>query len=298
MLSVNVGPLAFPLPPLLVLGGVLLAVAVARGVTSQHLRTLARRAGTRVAPAERRAATWQAEWSIWRAVLAGLVAARAAHVGLHATAYATTPLSILDVRDGGWMAWPGVLAGAAVLAWCALRGPAPRTAVFGGGAAGLAAWGLAGLLLLPGDTARPLEAASRVPLTALEAAPGSAPQALAALQDGRPLVVNLWATWCPPCREEMPVFAEAEQRHPGVRFLMVNQGEGVAVVQRYLARERLVLKDVWLDPASALGPAVGSRGLPTTLFLDPQGRQVAAHTGAINAAALGAQIKRLQAASR
>ena len=123
------------------------------------------------------------------------------------------------------------------------------------------------------------------------------PVSLATYKTGRPVVVNFWATWCAPCREEMPVFAEAQRRHPEVRFLMVNQGENAAIVQRYLARENLALQDVFLDPASALGPAVGSRGLPTTLFLDAQGRRVHAHMGALNAAALATQVRRLQAAS-
>ena len=46
----------------------------------------------------------------------------------------------------------------------------------------------------------------------------------AALQDyvGKPLVVNLWATWCPPCRREMPVLAKAQQDNTEVNFLFVN----------------------------------------------------------------------------
>jgi thiol-disulfide isomerase/thioredoxin len=193
------------------------------------------------------------------------------------------------------MPWPGVAVGVAVLAWRGTRWPAGRRALAAGGTVGLLAWAAAGAVLRPADTPQSLAAAGAVPLTALATPTASAPVPLGSLQDGRPLVVNLWATWCAPCREEMPVFAEAQRRHPDIRFLMVNQGESATIVQRYLARENLALQDVFLDPASALGPAVGSRGLPTTLFLDAQGRRVHAHMGALNAAALATQVRRLKA---
>ena len=298
MVSITLGPLAFPLPPLLVLGGLVLALVLARFMAARGL----------AADARPEAAS-RAESAVWLAGLCGLASARAAHVLTNLDVYVDSPLAMLDFRDGGWMPWPGVAVGVAVLAWRGTRWPAGRRALAAGGTAGLLAWAAAGAVLRPADTPQSMAAAAAVPLTALAtptatptstaaATPtGAAPVPLAALQDGRPLVVNLWATWCAPCREEMPVFAEAQRRHPEVRFLMVNQGENAVIVQRYLARENLALQDVFLDPASALGPAVGSRGLPTTLFLDAQGRRVHAHMGALNAAALATQVRRLQAAS-
>ena len=59
----------------------------------------------------------------------------------------------------------------------------------------------------------------------------------------------------------------------------------------YLQREGLALDGVWLDAASQAGPAFGSRGLPTTLFFDAQGRRVDAHFGVLNAAALQARLQ-------
>ena len=50
---------------------------------------------------------------------------------------------------------------------------------------------------------------------------------------GQPLVINLWATWCPPCRREMPVLAQAQKEHPDIRFLWINQGEDATAVMRY-----------------------------------------------------------------
>ena len=141
---------------------------------------------------------------------------------------------------------------------------------------------------------------------AAEEQPSSAPLFAATLSDlddkpialerykGKPLVVNFWARWCGPCRAEMPVLAAAQQREPGVRFLFVNQGEPASAVQAYLQREGLPLHDVWLDPASAFGPAVGSRGLPTTLYLDAQGRRVSSHFGPLNAASLQVALQALR----
>jgi thiol-disulfide isomerase/thioredoxin len=111
---------------------------------------------------------------------------------------------------------------------------------------------------------------------------------------GRPLVVNLWASWCGPCRQEMPVLAAAQQREPRIGFVFVNQGESAATVRAYLASLGRPLHEVLLDPGSTLGPAVGSHGLPTTLFVDTRGHVVDAHFGVLNAAALQSRLRPLR----
>ena len=65
-------------------------------------------------------------------------------------------------------------------------------------------------------------------------------------------------------------------------------------MRAYLADQGLSLQDVWLDPAMRVGPAIGSRGLPTTLFLDADGRQVEAHVGVLSATALEARLRALR----
>lgn len=277
MLSLTLGPLALPLPPLLLGAGL--------GVALLLLRLLAPRAA-REALANR----------LWLALALGLLAARVLYLLRHAEAYAASPWAMLDVRDGGWLPVGGAVAGLAVLL---LQAPSERTlrrplllAAF----AGLAAWQIAdGLALRRGAGAQALPAVHLVALPLVAAPPGAGAQPLPSLRDGRPLVVNLWASWCGPCRAEMPMLAAAQQRERGVRFLFVNQGETPATVQAWLARERLPLQDVWLDPAAVLGPALGSRALPTTLFVDAQGRRVAAHVGALNEAALHVRLQELVA---
>ena len=64
--------------------------------------------------------------------------------------------------------------------------------------------------------------------------------------EGRQTVVNLWATWCPPCQREMPVLQKAQAARPDVHFVFVNQGESAQQVAAYLARSGLQLRNVLL----------------------------------------------------
>lgn len=100
------------------------------------------------------------------------------------------------------------------------------------------------------------------------------------------MVINLWATWCPPCRREMPVLAQAQSVFPDVVFVMVNQGESAPAIHAFLEREGLQFAHVLRDPTSLTMHAVGSRGLPTTLFFDEQGRLTDSHVGELTMARL------------
>jgi len=91
------------------------------------------------------------------------------------------------------------------------------------------------------------------------------------------------------------MLAAAQQRQAVVGFLFVNQGESHGAVRAYLIDQDLPLREALLDAGSKLGPAVGSRGLPTTLFYDDRGRLVDAHFGVLNAAALEARLRQLRA---
>jgi thiol-disulfide isomerase/thioredoxin len=108
------------------------------------------------------------------------------------------------------------------------------------------------------------------------------------------MVVNLWATWCPPCRREMPVLAAAQKQETGVSFVFVNQGEEGSTAQRYLNIEKLDLANVLLDPGARLGREVGSGSLPTTLFYDTNGRLVDTHLGQLSAASLASKLSKIR----
>lgn len=272
MLSISIGPLALPVLPLVLMLAVWAAATLAR----------------RVAPMELGPA---AENTVWSAAGLGLIAARLVHVVRYADAYFATPWTLVDMRDGGWHAAAGWAVAALWLAWRSWRQPACRRAL------ALAALG-AGLIWTAGLAAVWLAdakpAQQQAPDVMLTEFNGSRTLSLPQLIAGKPTVVNLWATWCGPCRAEMPTLAAAQQNTPDVAFVFVNQGEPQATVAAYLQRSGLSLSNVWLDPASQLGPASGSRGLPTTLFFDATGKRQDAHFGMLNAAALRVQLDRLR----
>jgi thiol-disulfide isomerase/thioredoxin len=108
-----------------------------------------------------------------------------------------------------------------------------------------------------------------------------------------PRVVNLWATWCPPCRREMPMMAELAADTEGVAFVFANQGEGKQAVRRYLASAGLSLETILIDPFSALSRFYGAPGLPATLFIDAEGILRHAHLGEISREVLQSNIDRL-----
>lgn len=281
MMSFSLGPMALPVAPVVLLGAVWGASWLASRLASRLALRSAPIGGTQ-APAA------MAGNTVITAAWLGLLAARLVYLALDADLYRAAPWSVFDLRDGGWHAPAGVLVGAGWLVWRAWRWPALRKSLAVAGLSGILFWIAASAAIRLGTS----QAMPSVMLTELG---GSAPVSLAQAARGRPVVVNLWATWCGPCRQEMPTLAAAQQRETAVGFLFVNQGESPAAVHAYLASQGLALREVLLDSSSQLGPAVGSQGLPTTLFYDARGRQVDAHFGVLNAAALASRLRQLKA---
>jgi len=89
---------------------------------------------------------------------------------------------------------------------------------------------------------------------------------------GRAQVLTLWASWCPPCRAEIPVVAALAPSlvARGIDVILVNQGESPADTQGFLTDQHITLP-VWYDRQGALATAVASRDLPTTVFVDARG---------------------------
>jgi thiol-disulfide isomerase/thioredoxin len=98
---------------------------------------------------------------------------------------------------------------------------------------------------------------------------------------GQGLVVNFWATWCPPCIEEMPSVLRLKRAAPdGVAVLAVNEDrEGAAVAAAFLEKNGWRELGLTVDRKGALLRALKIVGLPTTVLITPDGREAARLTG-------------------
>ncbi|MCC6470613.1 MAG: TlpA family protein disulfide reductase [Alphaproteobacteria bacterium] len=94
---------------------------------------------------------------------------------------------------------------------------------------------------------------------------------------GRVVVVNLWATWCVPCIKEMPslerLTAKVKDRPVAVMSISQDRG-GAKQVARFLEKQGLKTLPIYLDPKGTALRAIGGRGLPTTVIIDREGREV------------------------
>lgn len=258
MLTVNIGPVALALDHLLLLLALGLATLVGWRV--------ARRGGD------------NPESSLFNLFIAGLLCARIGFVAAYWPLYRDDLLQIVDIRDGGFRPWTGALAVLIGALWIAWRKPGRRRPLGWGLASGALFW------LLASWASHLYEQGTQLPHLSLKNAQGQE-VALDSLR-GKPLVINIWATWCPPCRREMPVLQQAQHEYPQVTFLFVNQGETPQIVTNFLATTGLNLSHVLFDAGGHLATAVGSMALPTTLFYDANGRLVGSHLGELSRASL------------
>ncbi|WP_342780073.1 prolipoprotein diacylglyceryl transferase family protein [Pistricoccus aurantiacus] len=267
--SVALGPVAISLGRLLILAAFLVALLVGA--------LLGRRQRTSIGD------------TLFATLLVAIIGARLAFLARYWDSY-TGPFEMLDIRDGGFDILGGLIAGLAYAAWRFYRVPAQRRALIGALVSGLLIWGVtAGSLMIMVDQSRPL------PAIALETLDGRGTDLVTLHEStGEPMVVNLWATWCPPCRREMPLLGKAQRREDAVTFVFVNQGESSSRVRVYLNEESLGLDNVLLDPPLALGERVGAMGMPTTLFYDARGQLVDTHFGELSRATLARGLEQLR----
>jgi peroxiredoxin len=98
---------------------------------------------------------------------------------------------------------------------------------------------------------------------------------------GRVVLVNFWATWCPPCVTELPALERLHRRHEhqGFTVLALSMDTGAPAMVDAFVRERGLSFPVGLDPAGEIARRYGVRALPTTVLLDRHGRAVASAIG-------------------
>jgi cytochrome c biogenesis protein CcmG/thiol:disulfide interchange protein DsbE len=108
-----------------------------------------------------------------------------------------------------------------------------------------------------------------------------------------PVVLNICASWCVPCRREMPVLQAAHETYGDeVQFIGVNHQDRRTPALEFL-RETGVTYPSGFDPDGSTARAYGAYGLPTTYFITDAGRITASKTGELTEAVLAAEIERL-----
>src|SRR6516162_9880338 len=100
---------------------------------------------------------------------------------------------------------------------------------------------------------------------------------------GRAVLLNLWATWCVPCRQEMPTLDRLEARLGGKDFLVIALSidrKGVDAVRDFYREVGVEKLAIYLDPSGKGSRGLAIPGVPTTLLIDQEGREVARKMGA------------------
>ena len=90
---------------------------------------------------------------------------------------------------------------------------------------------------------------------------------------GRPVMVNFWATWCPPCRTEMPAIDEAVRRYAedDVAVLAINRGERFIPARDWVEEQGIDFTAFGYDPEQSIFRQYEGIGMPTSFFIDAQG---------------------------
>jgi peroxiredoxin len=116
---------------------------------------------------------------------------------------------------------------------------------------------------------------------------------------GRPVFLNFWATWCEPCKRELPAFEQftAEQGEDGAVVLAVNTGEDEATVRAFLEQQGITGLQVLLDPDANVAEQYGVFQIPVTFVIDSAGNVRYPHYGEMTAADLAGYLDALETAA-
>lgn len=257
-LSISIGPLSLPTPVLLLLVSVALGLAVARRVG--------------------RGQTPTATDALLLIVLGALLVGRLIFVLRYADSYHNI-WQMLDFRDRGIDPGATVLA-ALMLSAVQFRRYAKLKKAMLSGIVSTAVCFSAGSFWLHSQQQQ--QVLANITLETLSGYPVSLPD----LAQGKPVVMNIWASWCPPCHREMPHLLAAEQQYSDVRFMLVNLQENRATVQEYLRKHQLHFGHVLLDTRGDVASYYGAQGVPATLFFNADGTLSSAHFGEVSKAIL------------
>jgi len=106
---------------------------------------------------------------------------------------------------------------------------------------------------------------------------------------GKPFVLNFWATYCPPCKAEMPMLDRDLKDHPGIRLMLVNEGESADAARAFLMGLG-ISRPALLDPELSAGRAYGLSALPMTVFVRSDGTIDRRQIGQLDERVLAAEL--------
>jgi len=222
-------------------------------------------------------------------LLWSLLCARIGFVALYFEHYWDDPLGIIDIRDGGFHLLSGLIGCAIATAYQLWRHPSVRRALGIAVTTGILLWalpwGLINLMQAQGQG---------VPEVTVESRDGEA-LALDTMADGRPMVVNLWASWCPSLCARNAGAGGGPGDPKGYCLCFRQPGEGPPTVNSFLDEHGLTLRNVVLDRRREVASNTGNQGLPTTLFYNASGQLVTTHYGELSSATLADNLSEFEA---
>lgn len=223
--------------------------------------------------------------SIWTAILIGLLLARISFVLFNLDSYLSHPIEIFKIQDKGFHLLSAIIS---TMIWIFWKNRALAKSFLCLLLLFFSALSTTGFAVLHQAQIQ-YQQYPQLKLQRLE-------QQVVALNHfiGKPTVINLWASWCPPCHREMPVLQHAQSVHKDVHFVFINQGENSATVQQYINLHAKGLDNVLLDPQGLTAQTTGMFGLPSTLFFNAQGKLVSTHMGELTHASLNQKLKQIQ----
>lgn len=114
---------------------------------------------------------------------------------------------------------------------------------------------------------------------------------------GKPIVLNFWASWCPPCRQEMPMFQKAFDSDTNVQYLLINQTDGYRETkqkaQEFMTNEKLTMP-LYIDETGDSMMKYGLNALPMTVFIDADGVIQGKSLGALNESSFKNYLERIK----
>lgn len=212
-----------------------------------------------------------------------LLGARAGYVLENFDVFRSELLTVLYFWQGGFSPLWGLVAAGLYTVFTGSR----SSRALGVAAIGLVAWGGAAMVTTAGQPRNTV-----LPTLTLETLRNE-PTPLTAHADA-PLVLNLWATWCPPCRRELPMLVDMAATHEDSSFVFAHQGGEAAGVEAFLKQHGLLDDAMLLDSTGELGRLLEAVALPTTFFFRADGTLAYRHAGEISRAEVARRIQEME----